>query len=195
MEILLASGNKHKKLEISEILNNHTIILPSEAGIDFEFEETGNTYFRNAYGKAEHLFKLTGKPVLADDSGLSVPALNGEPGVFSARYGCKEAGRELSAEEKNTLLLKNMEGIHARNAFFVACMVLILDDYRFSSIQETFKGEIALSPYGKGGFGYDPVFFLKEYGKTAAELSSAEKNRISHRGKAGAGIKALLDKL
>jgi XTP/dITP diphosphohydrolase len=194
MKILLASGNPHKKEELNKILFNHTLILPSELGIEMDVEETGVTYQENAMLKAEALFKLSdGMPVLADDSGISVDALNGAPGVYSARYGLKELGKELSSEEKNLFLLKNLEGVKDRKAAFICCMALILDKNRVFTIQESFEGVISQEPYGKGGFGYDPVFYLPNLCKTAAELSDDEKNKISHRGRAGFTLKKLLE--
>lgn len=193
MEILLATNNRHKLHELTSILAGYSLVGPASKGIDFEHEETGTTYLENALGKARTLFELAGGPVLADDSGLSVAALNGEPGIYSSRYGMPEGGPELPADERNWYLLAKMEGIVDRRAFFVCCMVLILDEYRFFVAQETLPGTITESPAGTGGFGYDPVFFLSEYGKTVAEIDEAEKNRISHRGIAGRRIRAILD--
>ena len=194
MKILLASGNPHKKEELSKILMNHTLILPKDLGIKMDVEETGITYLENSLIKAKALFKLSnGFPVLADDSGISVKALNGAPGVFSARYGEKELGKKLTDMEKYQLLLKNMESKNNRDAAFICCMTLILDENRVFTIQESFKGEIAKEAYGAGGFGYDPIFYLPELNKTAAELSDKEKNRISHRGKAGIALNTLLE--
>ena len=194
MKILLASGNPHKKEELNKILHKHTLILPNELGINMDVEETGSTYLENAILKAEALYKLSGGlPVLADDSGISVEALNGEPGVYSARYGFKEFGRDLSSEEKNNYLLDNLKEESNRKAAFICCMALILSKNRIFTIQESFEGEIALEPYGKGGFGYDPIFYVPSYKKTAAELTEDEKNRISHRGKAGFTLNRLLE--
>lgn len=195
MELLFASGNSHKRDEFSRILEGHTILLPSDIGIDFHFDENGKDYYENSLGKALTLYKLTGKPVIADDSGLSVVALDGAPGIYSARYGSEELGRKLTDSELVDYLLKKMEGIEDRRAFFVCSMVFLLDEYRIFSAQETVKGVIAQSPAGKGGFGYDPVFYLEEYGKTIAEIGSEEKNKISHRGKAGAVMRGIIDSL
>lgn len=196
MKIVLATGNLHKRDELNKILSEHTLILPKDLGIDIDVEESGTTYIENSLIKAKELFKLCGGlPVLADDSGISVKALNGAPGVYSARYGEKEFGRELTASEKNSLLLKNMDGITDRSADFVCCMALILDENRIFTVQETFSGLVADRPYGNGGFGYDPVFFSPEFNKTAAELTDDEKNRVSHRGKAGKIINELLRSL
>ncbi|RKX72688.1 MAG: non-canonical purine NTP pyrophosphatase, partial [Spirochaetes bacterium] len=159
MELLLATGNPHKKEELSRILHPHRVLIPSDLGISFDADETGTTYLENALIKARTLRDLSGgRTVLADDSGLSVPALGGAPGVYSARYGSDESDSELEAPERNQLLLANMADIKGENreAFFVCCMALILDDYRVFTAQETFSGIIALKPYGAGGFGYDP---------------------------------------
>lgn len=198
MEILLATGNAHKKEELERILAPHRILIPSDIGLSFDAEETGTTYLANAIIKAEALRDAAdGRPVLADDSGISIPALGGAPGVYSARYGSDEAGRELESHERNTLLLKNMQDFRGdmRRGFFVCCMVLILEDYRIFSAQETFNGIIAEASSGKGGFGYDPVFHLPERGMSVAELSDEDKDAVSHRGRAGRRIKALLDDL
>lgn len=195
MEIVLATGNLHKKEELSEILKGHKILLPSDLNSSFDCVEDGITYLDNALIKARALYKVVKRPVIADDSGISVPALNGDPGVYSARYGSKEGETPLESPERNAFLLKNMAEITDRKAFFVCSMVLMLDEYRIYTVQETFSGEIAFEPYGGGGFGYDPLFFLKEYGKTVAQLPADVKNRISHRGKAGASIKSIMDRL
>ena len=196
MKILLASGNPHKKEELSKILSNYTILLPKDLGIDMDVEETGTTYLDNALLKAQALYELSnGIPVIADDSGISVQALNGAPGVLSARYGLEETGKDLTSEEKNLLLLDNMNDIKNRDAAFICCMVLIINKNRIYTIQESFEGVIAKEPYGNGGFGYDPIFYIPELKKTAAELSDSEKNRISHRGKAGLQINKLLESL
>ncbi len=194
MEIVLATGNMHKKEELEQILSGHKILIPSDLGLEFDCDETGTTFLANARLKAETLYTLTGRPVLADDSGLCVKALDGGPGIYSARYG-SENGAQLSDRSRYELLLKNMEGVEDREAHFVCAMVLILAPYREFAVQETFDGRIADSPFGGGGFGYDPVFIDALSGKTAAELSAEEKNRVSHRGKAGRAMAALLEVL
>lgn len=185
MEVLLATGNEHKRQELQEILKPHIVKVPGDFNIDFDCEETGQTYLDNALLKAQTLYQLKKMPVIADDSGLSVPALGGAPGVYSARYGSKEKGRMLESVERNQFLLENLEGIEDRRAFFVCSMVLILDPYRVYSVQETLEGAITHEPAGTGGFGYDPVFYLEKYGCTLAEVGSEVKNEISHRAKAG----------
>ncbi len=194
MNIMLASNNKHKQKELKNIFIGHNIILPESLGIDFKFKENGTTYLDNAFGKALALYNLTGKPVISDDSGLTVNALNGEPGVYSARYGSKN-GLILNDEEKNNLILTKMKNLKERSAYFVCCMVLLLNEYRFFSVQETVTGTIAEKPSGKNGFGYDPIFFITELKKTTAQLSAEEKNSISHRGLAAKQILAILKNL
>ena len=191
MEIILASGNRHKLFELKEILKEHTILLPKDIGIDFDFNETGSSYLENSYGKAYALFNQTNRPVLADDSGLSVAALNGAPGIYSARYGSND-GVLLEAQERNLFLLKQLKDNDDLSAEFICCMTLVLEKNRFFVAQESLKGKITRNSSGVNGFGYDPVFFLPEYGKTVAELPEEEKNRISHRGKAGHRIAGLL---
>ncbi len=192
MEIVLATGNEHKREELEGILKGHRLLLPRDLGVDFNCEETGKTFLENARLKAETLYSLGKRPTLADDSGLCVRALGGDPGVYSARYGSRLGKPPLSDQERNALLLKNMEGQKDRAAFFVCAMVLILGPYREFAVQETFEGQIALAPRGEGGFGYDPVFILHE-GRSAAELSPLEKNLLSHRGKAGHWVAKLLE--
>ena len=192
MNLILASQNAHKLAEVRAILGGHRVTTPADEGVDFHFEETGTTYVENALGKALHLFGLVGRPVIADDSGLSVPSLGGAPGVRSARYGSEKAGRRLSDQERNEILLANMAEISDRRAFFVCCMVIVLSEYRYVIAQETLEGEITHRAVGTGGFGYDPVFFLADYGCTVAELGAPEKNRLSHRGKAAALVARML---
>ena len=130
MDILVATGNRNKIKELSQIMPEHRFLTPADLNIEYDYDETGTTYCENALGKALCLHKLVGKPVLAEDSGLSVPALNGAPGIYSARYGMKE-GLKLSDPEKNAYLLENMEGITDRRAFFVCSMVLVMNEYRY----------------------------------------------------------------
>ena len=191
MELMLASHNHHKLGEISALLLGHSIILPEHRNLEFSFEENGDTFIANALDKAEALYNLSKLPTLADDSGLVVDALDGEPGVFSARYGSSN-GELLSSAERNQLLL--LEGVaeEKRSGRFVCAMALIIDPYRKFIVQETVEGRIAFRPFGEGGFGYDPVFIVGSTGETMAQLSESEKNRISHRGKAAQRVAALL---
>lgn len=192
MEVILATGNWHKTEELGKILAPHKTVMPER----FSARETGSDYLTNALIKARALAG-TGGAVLADDSGLSVPALGGAPGVYSARYGSEPGGPLLDPADQNKLLLSNMAHLSGteRRAFFVCCMVLMINDYRFFSVQETFEGSIADKPCGTGGFGYDPIFIASGKNCTVAEISSDEKAKISHRGKAGQHIRSILDNL
>ena len=198
MTVLLATNNEHKKLELAEILAGHSVLVPANLNVEFEFEETEDTFLLNALGKTRALRALVaGRPepviVVADDSGLCVDALHGAPGVFSARYGSPDGGvTELPSPKRNALLLQALEGVSERRAHFVCCMVAVFPDDRFAVVQETFEGEIAHVPSGDGGFGYDPIFLLPERGMTVAELPEGEKHRISHRGKAARSLAAAL---
>jgi XTP/dITP diphosphohydrolase len=202
MTIWLASGNAHKKKEIAAILPSHTIKIPKDANIDFDPDETGSTFSENAMIKARALFDIVKEPVIADDSGICVEALDGRPGIYSARYGSidlygSENGKKLDDAERNALLIQELAnselGNHQnRKAHFVCAMVLLINPDRFFIVQETLEGELIQSEKGSGGFGYDPILFIPEKGKTVAELSDEEKNEISHRGKAGKLIGEIL---
>ena len=192
MELFVATGNAHKVIELGPALPGHILKLPADAGIaGFEVEEDGSTYLENAVKKARALYAIVGKSVLADDSGLSVRAMGGAPGVLSARYG-SEGGRKLDAEERNALLLKRMESVDDRACAFVCCLVLVLSEDRIFAAQETCPGELLCAPRGSGGFGYDPIVFLPALGKSVAELTLEEKNRLSHRGRACARMATIL---
>jgi non-canonical purine NTP pyrophosphatase, rdgB/HAM1 family len=184
MHIYLASGNRHKQEEFAAILEEHRISLPADAGIRFDPEETGSTFLENALLKARVLYEQVRCPVIADDSGLCIDALGGKPGIYSARYGMKD-GVLLDAAERNQLVLHQMEGIEHRSCRFVCCIAVMLDAHRFFTVQETCEGVITTSERGDHGFGYDPIVYLPEIGKTVAELTTHEKNERSHRGKAG----------
>ncbi len=197
MKIVLASNNKGKLKEIVGLFKEHTILLPRDLGIDYYYEEVGATLLENAFGKAKHLYGLLKEAgiemsVLADDSGLFVEALGGEPGIRSARYGAVN-GKKLSDKERNVYLLNKLKGKPDRGAYFLCCMVLIKDENRFVVAQERFDGKIIDSPRGEGGFGYDPIFYVTELGKTVAELPEGEKNRVSHRARAARVILKTLD--
>lgn len=192
MIIWFATGNAHKKTELAAILSGHTLKIPADAGIaGFDPAETGATFLENALIKARALYRLVEEPVIADDSGLCVDALDGGPGVYSARYG-SEGGVQRTAPERNALLLGALGDRPQRTARFVCAMVLLFSEDRFYGVQETLEGEIIREARGTGGFGYDPILYLPEQGCTAAELSAEAKNRISHRGKAGAALRRLL---
>ena len=183
MEILVATGNKHKLEEIAKILGDLPVRLKTVFDLPekIEVEETGGTFAENAAIKARAYFELSGMPVLADDSGLEVPALNNEPGIYSARY----AGEKADYRQNNSLLLERMQGLKGdeRKARFVCtvCFKTAEQEWFFTGITEGF---ILTDLKGQGGFGYDPLFFVPELNKTYAQLSKEEKNRISHRAKA-----------
>lgn len=191
MRLAFATNNAHKARELAAILQGHELLLPRDLGIDFSHEETEDSFVGNSLGKALALFELAGIPALADDSGLVVDALGGEPGVYSARYG-SEGGRELSAGEKNALVLTRMRGRGDRACRFVCCMTVVLGPGRFYSVQETLEGVLAEEGRGDNGFGYDPIVFLPEYGKTVAEIGEELKNKVSHRAKAALALAKLL---
>ena len=202
MIIWFASGNKHKKEELQDILSLE-LKIPSDAGLAFNPDENGNSFLENAMIKARELHKLLTQTkktgiwqqndlIIADDSGLCVDALGGRPGIHSARYG----GENLSAAEKNALLLKELGGNSNRSARFVCAMVLYCDEDRFFTAQECLEGELvknAESVRGKGGFGYDPILYIPHIDRTVAELTAKEKNLLSHRGKAGKTISAIIN--
>ena len=192
MHIYLASGNRHKQEEFSAILKDHRISLPSDAGILFDPEETGTTFLENALLKARVLYESVKCPVIADDSGLCIDALGGKPGIYSARYGMKD-GVQLEAQKRNKLVLQQMDGVENRSCRFVCCIAVMLDPNRFFTVQETCEGVIATSESGEHGFGYDPIVYLPQIGKTVAELTAQEKNELSHRGKAGRIVAQLLN--
>ena len=178
MELLIASNNPNKIRELKEILGDRfeTFSL-KEKGIISDPEETGETFEENSEIKARFALEKSGIATLADDSGLAVEALNGEPGVFSARY----SGEDATTEKNNALLLKNMENITDRRARFVCVITLLFPDGRKIQAKGECHGEILTSPRGTNGFGYDPLFYVPEYKKTFAELTAEEKNAISHR--------------
>lgn len=194
MELYLASGNRHKQQEIAEMLPEFRVLLPADRNIAFAPEENGSSFFENARIKAEALYRITGQPSLADDSGICVDALDGAPGIFSARFGA-ENGRIRTDRDRNAFLLEKMAGRTDRACRFVCCLVLYAGRDRFFAVQETLEGTLLESPRGGNGFGYDPLVFLPESGKSVAELSPEEKNRISHRGKALCAMRTILDRL
>ncbi len=183
MKVILASKNQHKLTELSAILSQlgFEIALESEYGLDIDVEETGTTFEENSFLKADAVMKASGLPVLADDSGLMVDALDGAPGVYSARYGHKASDKERTA-----YLLENMKDVpeEKRGAKFVCVITCLFPDGRKIVARGECPGVIARAPHGENGFGYDPVFYLPELGMTYAELPSEQKNAISHRARA-----------
>ena len=183
MKVILASKNPHKLTELSVILSQHgfEIALESEYGLDIDVDETGTTFEENSLLKAEAVMKASGLPVLADDSGLIVDALDGAPGVYSARYGHKS-----SDGERTAFLLENMKDVpdEKRTAKFVCVITCLWPDGRKIVARGECPGVITHEVHGENGFGYDPVFYLPELGMTYAELPSEQKNAISHRARA-----------
>ena len=183
MKVILASKNPHKLTELSVILSQHgfEIALESEYGLDIDVDETGTTFEENSLLKAEAVMKASGLPVLADDSGLMVDALDGAPGVYSARYGHKS-----SDGERTAFLLENMKDVpdEKRTAKFVCVITCLWPDGCKIVARGECPGVITREVHGKNGFGYDPVFYLPELGMTYAELPSEQKNAISHRARA-----------
>ena len=190
--IILASNNKDKVKQVKEILKGYDIISMKEAGIDVDIEENGTTFEENALIKARAIMKLTGQITMADDSGLEIDYLNKAPGVYSARF----MGHDTSYDIKNKALIQKLEGVKGsdRSGRFVCAIAVCFPDGREIVKRGTMEGLIAEEIKGDNGFGYDPIVYLPEYGKTSGELAPEEKNKISHRGKALALIKEELDK-
>lgn len=191
MKMVLASKNAHKLIEMRDILGAQgvEIVLESDVGVDIDVEETGTTFEENALLKAKAVMEATGLPAIADDSGLCVDALNGAPGVYSARYG----GPELDDMGRLRLLLENMRGMLDRRCKFVSCICCCFPDGSTVTARGECHGTLAYAPKGVDGFGYDPIFFVPSLKKTFAELASEEKNAISHRGNALAEFKVKLE--
>ena len=185
MKVVLASKNPHKLVEISKITEKFgfELVLQSQLGVDIDVEETGTTFEENSYLKAEAVMKATGLPALADDSGIAVDALNGEPGVYSARYGFDESLDDWGRLE---LLLKNTEQVpdDKRQAQFVCVITMVTPDGETIQARGELHGMLARAPKGENGFGYDPIFYYPPMGMTTAQLAPEVKNQISHRAKA-----------
>jgi len=191
--LVIATGNPNKLKEIQSLLKDFPITIKSkdEAGLkSVEIEETGTTFEENALLKAKGIQQYTGTMVLADDSGIAVDALEGAPGVYSARY----AGEEGNDQKNNEKLLEALKEVpmEERGAVFVCAIVLLFPDGRVLKARGVTRGRVGFEKKGQGGFGYDPLFKLPD-GKTMAELTAKEKNAISHRGKALRKIKELLE--
>ena len=191
-DFLIATNNSHKVEEFKRILLplGINVLSAKEAGVDLgQVEENGTTFAENAKIKALSAFNISGMPCIADDSGLQVDALNGEPGLYTARYG----GENISQKERNALLLKNMEEYEGseRSARFVCSICCVLSSDTFIEVEGVCEGFIATAPSGTDGFGYDPVFLYKD-GRCFGEISGEEKDEISHRGLA---LRSLKDNL
>ena len=191
-KIIFATGNEDKMKEIRRILADPSLEILSlkDAGIHADIDENGKSFEENAMIKAEAISKMTGEIVLADDSGLEIDYLNKEPGVYSARY----MGENTSYRIKNQIILDRLHGVPdiVRSARFVCVIAAAFPDGRVETRRATIEGRIAQEPAGENGFGYDPIFYLPEKGKTTAQLSAEEKNEISHRGKTLRKIKEIL---
>lgn len=191
MKVVVATGNKDKVKEIREILSDMDalVVTMKEVGLSAEPEEDGSTFLENAMIKARAVAEKVANSsdwkdaiVMADDSGLVIDALNGEPGIYSARY----MGHDTSYREKNANLIERLDKVpdEKRNARFVCAVAAVCPDGKILTAEAAMEGRIAHEERGQGGFGYDPIFYLPEFGCTSAELSAEEKNSISHRGKA-----------
>ena len=196
--LLIATNNQGKLAELRELLTDLPLDLVTlrDVGIDVEVEETGDTFAANAILKATEYGRLADLPTLADDSGLEVDALGGQPGVTTARYGAPDAR---SHRDRYLLLLRNLAGVpwDQRTARFRCVIALATprfaeDEADVQTVEGVLEGYIAFEPAGEGGFGYDPVFYVPEYGCTLAQLPAAVKNRISHRGQAVQAARPLL---
>lgn len=188
-KIIFATGNAGKMKEIREILKDldAEVLSMKAAGVEAEIVEDGKTFEENAVIKAKTVCKLTGEIALADDSGLEIDYLNKEPGIYSARY----MGEDTSYRIKNANLIERLEGVpdEKRTARFVCAIAAAFPDGTVKTVRGTMEGRIGYEETGENGFGYDPIFYLPEYGCSSAELSMEEKNKISHRGKALRAIK------
>lgn len=207
---------------MEELFPEHTVVIPKDEGIDFDPEETGTTFYENSIIKAKALYDIVGCPVLADDSGICVDALDGAPGIYSSRYAGPDFmqglpdGKKIPQEQQNRYLIEQLNKKIAdggdfspnkksglfpngpRSARYVCAMVLYMGPGRIYVSQETMEGTIienVADQRGENGFGYDPLFFLPQMGKTSAEISPEEKNEISHRGKAARIMKSIVTKL
>ena len=182
MKFVLATHNPGKLKEMSAILSGLgvEVVSPADLGIDLEVEETGTTFAENAMLKAKAICAAANLPAIADDSGLCVDALNGGPGVYSARYG----GEGLDDRGRTALLLQNMRGQTTRAAHFACAIACAFPNGDTLTAEGRCDGAIAFAPMGEGGFGYDPVFLVPEKARTFSQLTAEEKNAVSHRGKA-----------
>ena len=176
-QLVVASGNAHKIREISEIFTDFEVVSQKQAGFDEDVEETGTTFMENAIIKAQAASKALGIPTLADDSGLCVEALDGAPGVYSARY-CGEHGKD---KENRDLLLKNLDGVENRRAYFACALALVYPNGDVLTAEGRTYGNILLAEQGEGGFGYDCIFESEDLKKSFGIATAEEKNTVSHR--------------
>ncbi len=214
MKIYLATGNEHKKREMERIFQGFQIVIPKDENIDFNPDETGSSFVENSLIKAKALYDIVHAPVIADDSGICVDALGGAPGIFSSRYGGKDAprgradGKKTAQADQNRFLIEQLnEALENgnlpkapylngnRSCHYSCALVCYAGNDRFFAVQETMEGSLIEKiedASGEGGFGYDPLVIIARYKKTVAELSDAQKDEISHRGKAGRALFALV---
>lgn len=193
--ILFATGNQDKMKEIRMILADlgMEIVSMKEAGIDIDIVEDGSTFEENAMIKAKAVAELSPEDiVLADDSGLEIDHLNKEPGIYSARY----AGVDTSYTIKNNMLLERLNGVpdEKRTARFVCAIAAVFPDGTVETVRGTIEGRIGYEIAGENGFGYDPIFYLPEYGCTTAELDPVKKNELSHRGNALRAMRPIIER-
>lgn len=193
--IVFATGNKNKMKEIRMIMTDlgMEIISMKEAGVNLNIVEDGMSFEENAEIKARAVSRvLTNDIILADDSGLEIDYLDKAPGIYSARF----AGEDTSYDIKNRILLDRMEGVpdDQRSARFVCAVAAMFPDGAVSVVRETIEGQVAAEAEGENGFGYDPIFYVPEYGCTTAQMTPEQKNEVSHRGKALRAMKKLLEK-
>ena len=192
-KIIFATGNEDKLREIREILdpNEFEIVSMKAAGFDIDIQETGTTFEENALIKATAIAKASGCLTLADDSGLEIDAMDKQPGIYSARF----LGHDTSYDYKNNYILDKLKDVpeEKRTARYACCVAAAWPDGRTEAVTEYFEGRIAHEQKGENGFGYDPIFFVPEYNKNAAEMTPEEKNAISHRGKALRAMKKILE--
>lgn len=183
-EIVFATGNVGKAREVAMMFQSMDVrvLTLKEAGLETEIVENGTTFMENAIIKAKTIAKETGKIVLADDSGLVIDYLNGEPGIYSARF----MGEDTSYDIKNKAILEKMNGVskEERTARFVCAMAAVMPDGEVIETEGVMEGIIGTEIAGKNGFGYDPIFYLPEFGMSSAEITPEQKNMVSHRGKA-----------
>jgi len=196
LKLLIATNNAHKIEEFKEIFADlpMEITFPRQEGVDLDPEETGETFAENAIIKATAFAQVTGLTTLADDSGLEVDALGGEPGVYSARYGDTPKDAH---QQRYELVLEKMRAVSddARTARFRCALAIVTPKMVIDVVDGVVEGRIAHKPAGENGFGYDPIFFVPDFGMTMAQLSSNEKHRISHRGKAARAALPVLQTL
>ena len=187
MKLIVASGNKDKIREIKSIFTNYEILSLKDINLDIDIEETGSTFEENAYIKAKAIYDMIGEMVLADDSGIEIEELNWKPGIYSARF----AGNH-DDEANNDLVLEKLKGKTNRTARYTCALCIFYKDGSHQIIKEHCYGKITHERMGTGGFGYDPLFYLEEIGKTFGQVSLEEKNKYSHRAKALRKLKEVL---